>query len=226
MHYIGMLAFQLPVPTDYDRPMVLLSLCCAFAASAVALFVVSHPEMSFSLDFAGRTIDRRGIAATHYVDMAATRLPAMYKYSVPLVISSICADDSDAACVRVEERDCRPARQAYRLGGAEGRRSSTVVDTLDQCAKARKPDESFKRRAEASALMRIFSSSALLIENTRLSWQCVRIRPWRLSGWEYQCRHLSRERRSPDTRRAHPRHRPTTRVPGPIANARGCNRAR
>jgi len=41
MHYIGMLAFSLPVPVLYDWPTVLLSLIAAILASAVALFVVS-----------------------------------------------------------------------------------------------------------------------------------------------------------------------------------------
>ena len=40
MHYIGMLAFSLPVPVLYDWPTVLLSLLAAVFASAVALFVV------------------------------------------------------------------------------------------------------------------------------------------------------------------------------------------
>jgi two-component system cell cycle sensor histidine kinase/response regulator CckA len=42
MHYIGMLAFSLPVPVQYDWPTVLLSLIAAILASAVALYVVSR----------------------------------------------------------------------------------------------------------------------------------------------------------------------------------------
>ena len=45
MHYIGMLAFHLPVPVQYDWPTVLLSLLAAVFASAVALFVVSRRKM-------------------------------------------------------------------------------------------------------------------------------------------------------------------------------------
>src|ERR1700674_2410488 len=45
MHYIGMLAFRLPVPVQYDLPTVLLSLVAAVFASAVALFVVSRRKM-------------------------------------------------------------------------------------------------------------------------------------------------------------------------------------
>src|SRR5579862_1377340 len=42
MHYVGMLAFTLPVPVRYDLPTVLFSLLAAVLASAVALFVVSR----------------------------------------------------------------------------------------------------------------------------------------------------------------------------------------
>jgi len=41
MHYIGMLAFILPIPVAYDWPTVLLSLFAAILASVVALGVVS-----------------------------------------------------------------------------------------------------------------------------------------------------------------------------------------
>jgi two-component system sensor histidine kinase/response regulator len=45
MHYIGMLAFHLPIPVQYDWRIVLLSLLAAVAASGVALFVVSRETM-------------------------------------------------------------------------------------------------------------------------------------------------------------------------------------
>src|ERR1700704_3011464 len=40
MHYIGMLAFSLPVRVLYDWPTVLLSLLAGILASVVALYVV------------------------------------------------------------------------------------------------------------------------------------------------------------------------------------------
>ena len=45
MHYIGMLAFSLPIPVEYDWPTVLVSLIAAILASAVALYVVSRKNM-------------------------------------------------------------------------------------------------------------------------------------------------------------------------------------
>src|SRR6185369_9537561 len=46
MHYIGMLAFRLPVPVLYDVPTVVVSLVAAIAASAMALFVVSRDTLT------------------------------------------------------------------------------------------------------------------------------------------------------------------------------------
>src|SRR6266699_3864292 len=47
MHYIGMLAFHLPIPVLYDWPTVLLSLLAAVFTSAIALFVVSRQRMGW-----------------------------------------------------------------------------------------------------------------------------------------------------------------------------------
>ena len=77
MHYIGMLAFHLPIPVQYDWPTVLLSLLAAIFASAVALFVVSRRKMGLSQALVGSLFMGAGIAAMHYIGMAAMRLPAI-----------------------------------------------------------------------------------------------------------------------------------------------------
>src|SRR5467141_2985572 len=46
MHYMGMLAFVLPIPVAYHWPTVLLSLLAAILASVIALHVVSRQHMS------------------------------------------------------------------------------------------------------------------------------------------------------------------------------------
>src|SRR5229473_530270 len=62
MHYIGMLAFTVPVPVLYDWPTVLLSLIAAILASAVALYVVSREKMSLWRAVAGSMVMGAGIA--------------------------------------------------------------------------------------------------------------------------------------------------------------------
>ncbi|HUS08907.1 MAG TPA: MHYT domain-containing protein [Pyrinomonadaceae bacterium] len=89
MHYIGMLAFSLPISVLYDWPMVLLSLLAAVATSAIALFVVSREDMRLRSAVIGSIIMGVGIATMHYTGMAAMRLPAMCHYSSPLVALSV-----------------------------------------------------------------------------------------------------------------------------------------
>jgi len=89
MHYIGMLAFLLPVPVFYDWPTVLVSLFAAIFASGVALFVVSRHRMEWGHALAGSAIMGSGIATMHYIGMAAMRLPAMHHYDSPLVLLSV-----------------------------------------------------------------------------------------------------------------------------------------
>ena len=89
MHYIGMLAFHLPVPVLYDLPTVIVSLLAAIAASAVALFVVSRNRLTVLSVVAGSIVMGSGIAAMHYTGMAAMRLAAMCHYDSRLVALSV-----------------------------------------------------------------------------------------------------------------------------------------
>lgn len=89
MHYIGMLAFSLPMPVLYDWPTVLLSLIAAVFASGVALFIVSRNTMGWPRALAGSAIMGGGIATMHYTGMAAMRLPAMCAYEPRLLTLSV-----------------------------------------------------------------------------------------------------------------------------------------
>src|SRR5882672_8710526 len=46
MHFVGMLAFQLPIPMAYSIPVTLLSLLIAMIVSGFALHTVSHGSLS------------------------------------------------------------------------------------------------------------------------------------------------------------------------------------
>src|ERR1700680_2508250 len=61
MHYLGVVAFLLPVPVFYDWPTVLASLLTGILASAVALFVVSRRGMGWGQALAGSAIMGSGI---------------------------------------------------------------------------------------------------------------------------------------------------------------------
>jgi PAS domain S-box-containing protein len=89
MHYIGMLAFILPIPVAYHWPTVLLSLFAAILASAIALYVVSRQIMGASRAAAGSVLMGAGIASMHYIGMAAMRLPAICHFNSFLVVLSV-----------------------------------------------------------------------------------------------------------------------------------------
>lgn len=89
MHYIAMLAFSLPVPVRYDLPTVVLSLLAAIFASAVALFVVSRKRLTWPNAVGGSIVMGGGVAAMHYIGMAAMRLAAMCHWNYFIVALSV-----------------------------------------------------------------------------------------------------------------------------------------
>ena len=89
MHYVGMPAYTLPVEVRYNWPEVVASLLAAVLASAVALFVVSRPQVGAREIVLGGVLMGAGIASMHYIGMAAMRLPAICGYSAWLVLLSV-----------------------------------------------------------------------------------------------------------------------------------------
>ncbi|MEO8662814.1 MAG: MHYT domain-containing protein [Bryobacteraceae bacterium] len=89
MHYIGMLAFDLPIPVFYHWPTVLLSLLAAMAAAMIALFIVSRDKVGRAAIGVGALLMGAGIATMHYVGMDAMRLQAMCHYSAGIVSLSV-----------------------------------------------------------------------------------------------------------------------------------------
>ena len=89
MHYVGMLAFRLPVPVQYDWPTVLISLLAAIFASAIALFVASREKMGLARAIVGSVFMGGAIAGMHYIGMAAMRLEASCEYSLGIVAVSV-----------------------------------------------------------------------------------------------------------------------------------------
>ncbi len=89
MHYTGMLAFRLPVPVSYHWPTTLLSLLAGIVSSIIALFVVSRKKVGTLAALAASIFQGAGIAALHYIGMAAMRMPAMCHYSPAIVVISV-----------------------------------------------------------------------------------------------------------------------------------------
>jgi diguanylate cyclase (GGDEF)-like protein/PAS domain S-box-containing protein len=89
MHYVGMLALTMPMPVSYHLPTVVHSLVAAIAASGVALHVVSRTKLKLWHEVAGSVVMGSGIAAMHYIGMAAMRCSAVIVYDQRIVALSI-----------------------------------------------------------------------------------------------------------------------------------------
>jgi len=89
MHFIAMLAFNLPMPMSYDIGLTTLSLVVAiFVTGAGFHFISRQSAQPFSLIFSS-TFMGLGIAAMHYIGMAAMREHAELNYDFLFVALSL-----------------------------------------------------------------------------------------------------------------------------------------
>lgn len=89
MHFVGMLAFSLPIPLGYDVRITALSLLAAIAASVFALREVSAQTLQWRRLVLASVILGGGIAAMHYIGMYAMRMAPPIVYAPLLVGLSI-----------------------------------------------------------------------------------------------------------------------------------------
>lgn len=89
MHFIGMLAFSLPIDLGYDLVLTAFSLLIAVLSSGFALWLVSQPSLpALQLGF-GALIMGAGIACMHYTGMAALRMLPGIDYDPTLFGASL-----------------------------------------------------------------------------------------------------------------------------------------
>jgi diguanylate cyclase len=89
MHFIGMLAFELPIALGYDVGLTILSLAIAVASSAFALWLVCLKALPLSRLCAGALLMGAGIAAMHYTGMAAMKMQPGVIYDPLLFAASV-----------------------------------------------------------------------------------------------------------------------------------------
>lgn len=104
MHFIGMLGYELhasllnggnrgtqlsPIPITYNCLIVLVSLGVAIVASVAALWIVSCQRLIKLQLLGGSLLMALGIAATHFIGMAAMQLQAIPQYNPKLVALSV-----------------------------------------------------------------------------------------------------------------------------------------
>jgi signal transduction histidine kinase/CheY-like chemotaxis protein len=89
MHFIGMLAFRLPIPLGYDLGITMLSWLLPIAVSAGALWLVTQRQVSRKLIVGSAVLMGLGINAMHYLGMAALRMQPGIRWDATLVAASI-----------------------------------------------------------------------------------------------------------------------------------------
>ncbi|MDS9590322.1 EAL domain-containing protein [Pseudomonas sp. HTZ1] len=89
MHFIGMLAFSLPIDLGYDLALTAFSLLIAVLSSGFALWLVSQPSLPWLQLGFGALIMGAGIACMHYTGMAALRMLPGIDYDPTLFGASL-----------------------------------------------------------------------------------------------------------------------------------------
>jgi NO-binding membrane sensor protein with MHYT domain len=89
MHFIGMLAFVMPIPMSYDIGLTTLSLLVAIVVTGGGFYVISRHNVSPPRLALGGIFMGLGIAAMHYTGMAALRGQAELSYDRLLVALSV-----------------------------------------------------------------------------------------------------------------------------------------
>ena len=89
MHFIGMLAYSVPIPLRYNILTTLVSLLIAILTSGFALAIASRRNLRLERLAVSSLIMGAGISAMHYTGMAAIQIMPMISYDPPLVAASI-----------------------------------------------------------------------------------------------------------------------------------------
>jgi diguanylate cyclase (GGDEF)-like protein len=102
MHFVGMLAFSLPIALAYERRMTMLSWLAGVAVSAVALSVASRGRLSWSRLVGGALVMGVGICAMHYTGMMALQMQPGITWDLRLVAASaVIAALASAAALQI-----------------------------------------------------------------------------------------------------------------------------
>jgi PAS domain S-box-containing protein len=96
MHFVGMLAYRLPIPVAYDAVVTAISALPPMLASGVVLILISRPVVSPWRLLLGGACLGAGIGTMHYTGMAAMRTNAVMLfdptlYGISIVVAIVLA---------------------------------------------------------------------------------------------------------------------------------------
>ena len=89
MHYIGMLAFEIPLEVHYDMFLTGVSLLIMLFAALLAMSFLGQPLPSIRNYGMAALCVAAGVGVMHYTGMAAMRTRALQHYDATLVTASI-----------------------------------------------------------------------------------------------------------------------------------------
>ena len=90
MHFVGMLAFHLPIPLAYDLTLTLLSILPAIAAAFLGFWTLRcATRISTRRILASGLLMGLGVGAMHYTGMAALKMSPPIGYDPPMVALSV-----------------------------------------------------------------------------------------------------------------------------------------
>ncbi len=89
MHFIGMMAFMLPIPVNYDLSITVLSLLISIMGAGCAIYAIHGKEFNKERIHIGALVMGLGIAAMHYTGMEAMIMSAQIHYNPWLVLLSV-----------------------------------------------------------------------------------------------------------------------------------------
>lgn len=86
MHFIAMLAYQLPIEINYNFPIILLSMVVAIVFSGLGLFIVTRQLLNLPMLLAAGILIGMGTIGMHFTAMMGMRLAAIPVYDMKLVV--------------------------------------------------------------------------------------------------------------------------------------------
>lgn len=86
MHFIGMLAFHLPIPVAYDVILTITSVLPAIAAAILGFYLLQSAKLQVHQVIIGGFLMGLGIATMHYTGMAALKMQPAINYD-PLIFA-------------------------------------------------------------------------------------------------------------------------------------------
>lgn len=118
MHFVGMLAFELPVKIHFDMTITMISIIPAILASYLAIDLIGRKQPGVVHILGGGVLIGAGIGAMHYIGMMAMRLEADMYYRLDLFLLSVVAAVTLAILALVTSR---------LFGGSDGEHRLTHV---------------------------------------------------------------------------------------------------